>query len=178
MPQSIPARVPVSKGVRFAVFHRDNFTCRYCGRQPPAVILECDHVIPVARGGSNDEDNLATACFDCNRGKGVTMLSSVPDALSERIALMREAEDQVNEFRSLLDARKEREEADAWRILDALHSADTVNAEWLSSITTFSRLLGFEDVLDSASLSLGKPWPHRWRYFCGVCWTKHRRAQV
>lgn len=65
----------VSKKVRFAVFNRDNFTCQYCGRKPPLVVLQCDHQVPVARGGSDDPSNLITACFDCNNGKSDTPLA-------------------------------------------------------------------------------------------------------
>jgi 5-methylcytosine-specific restriction endonuclease McrA len=36
----------ISKKLRFEVFKRDNFTCQYCGRETPEVILEADHVIP------------------------------------------------------------------------------------------------------------------------------------
>ncbi len=53
--------------LREAVFERDDYTCRYCGAR--GVRLECDHVMPVARGGSSDLANLATACFPCNRAK-------------------------------------------------------------------------------------------------------------
>ena len=53
--------------IRTAIFERDNFTCRYCGSS--GVRLECDHVIPVSKGGNHDESNLVTACFQCNRGK-------------------------------------------------------------------------------------------------------------
>lgn len=53
--------------LRAYVFERDNYTCQYCGRR--GVKLECDHVIPVSRGGGNDLSNLATACRDCNRSK-------------------------------------------------------------------------------------------------------------
>lgn len=53
--------------LRSQVFARDDFTCAYCGERGGR--LECDHVIPVSRGGSNDLENLATACFACNRSK-------------------------------------------------------------------------------------------------------------
>lgn len=53
--------------VRYEVFERDNFTCVYCGERGGS--LECDHVIPVSRGGSNEKSNLATACQTCNRRK-------------------------------------------------------------------------------------------------------------
>ena len=59
----------VSKRTRFEVFKRDGFTCQYCGRTPPTVTLECDHVHPRARGGGNQLCNLRTACSDCNLGK-------------------------------------------------------------------------------------------------------------
>ena len=53
--------------IRAAVFERDDYTCRYCGKR--GVKLECDHVVPVSRGGGNDPSNLVTACFACNRSK-------------------------------------------------------------------------------------------------------------
>jgi hypothetical protein len=31
--------------------------------------LQVDHGLPVAVGGSNDDENLVAACFDCNTGK-------------------------------------------------------------------------------------------------------------
>lgn len=66
-------RTPVSVRTRFEIFKRDSFTCRYCGRTSPEVVLEVDHIVPVADGGDNDEMNLVTSCWDCNRGK-----SSIP----------------------------------------------------------------------------------------------------
>lgn len=53
--------------VRRIVFERDDFTCRYCGKR--GVRLECDHVMPLSRGGSSHPDNLVTACRPCNRAK-------------------------------------------------------------------------------------------------------------
>ena len=37
----------------------------------PDVVLHVDHVVPVAAGGTTSEDNLLTACEECNLGKGV-----------------------------------------------------------------------------------------------------------
>jgi hypothetical protein len=54
---------------RFLVLERDNFTCQYCGRKAPEVILEIDHIIPKNYNGTDDIDNLITACRDCNYGK-------------------------------------------------------------------------------------------------------------
>ncbi len=55
--------------LRFEILERDDFTCQYCGQHAPNVMLEVDHVIPVCEGGSDDRENLATACTACNRGK-------------------------------------------------------------------------------------------------------------
>ena len=62
-------RTPIPKSVRFEVFKRDKFTCQYCGRSAPDVILEIDHITPVSKGGGNEIMNLVTSCRDCNRGK-------------------------------------------------------------------------------------------------------------
>ena len=65
----------LSVRVRFEVFKRDRFTCSYCGKSPPNVLLEVDHVIPRAAGGSDDIENLTTSCQDCNRGKSAGLLA-------------------------------------------------------------------------------------------------------
>ena len=70
-------RRALSLKVRFQIFDRDGFTCKYCGKSPrDGVVLEVDHVNPVANGGENDIDNLVTACWECNHGKGKVELSS------------------------------------------------------------------------------------------------------
>lgn len=53
--------------IRAAIFARDDFTCQYCGERGGR--LECDHIVPVSRGGEDHESNLATACRPCNRSK-------------------------------------------------------------------------------------------------------------
>lgn len=63
-----------SKKERFEILQRDRFTCQYCGMRAPDVILHIDHVVPLAKGGSNEFDNLKVACQSCNSGKGVTLV--------------------------------------------------------------------------------------------------------
>jgi hypothetical protein len=58
--------------IRAEVFERDDYTCCYCGAH--GVSLECDHVVPVASGGTHDLDNLKTACKPCNRAKAAKSL--------------------------------------------------------------------------------------------------------
>jgi hypothetical protein len=67
------ARLSVQK--RFSVLKRDNFTCQYCGKAGGR--LEVDHVKPICQGGSNEMENLKTACFECNRGKTGARLDQV-----------------------------------------------------------------------------------------------------
>lgn len=57
--------------LRFAIFKRDKYRCQICGRnvQEHGVVLEVDHRVPRAKGGTDDPANLWTLCFDCNRGK-------------------------------------------------------------------------------------------------------------
>lgn len=69
-------RPPISPKLRFKILRRDKFVCQYCGRRPPDVALEIDHIVSVYDGGKNDEHNLITACHDCNIGKGRTSLES------------------------------------------------------------------------------------------------------
>lgn len=64
-------RINISPSHRFAIFKRDNFTCRYCGRnRKDGVKLQVDHVHSVSAGGDNRNSNLVTACWECNIGKG------------------------------------------------------------------------------------------------------------
>jgi hypothetical protein len=77
-PEDAPDRPASSSGktLRFRVLERDGFTCRYCGRGAPDVVLHVDHVYPRSRGGKNDMANLVTACRDCNLGKRDMVLSA------------------------------------------------------------------------------------------------------
>ena len=53
--------------IRSRIFARDDYTCQYCGAR--GCRLECDHIVPVAKGGSHDDNNLTTACRTCNQSK-------------------------------------------------------------------------------------------------------------
>lgn len=63
----------ISKRVRFEVFRRDSFRCRYCGATASADPLTVDHVTPTALGGSDELSNLVTSCEPCNSGKTSTL---------------------------------------------------------------------------------------------------------
>lgn len=66
-------RTLMTKKLREFIKNRDNFTCCNCGNSThiePNLLLEIDHIIPVAKGGRTVEDNLQTLCWKCNRAKG------------------------------------------------------------------------------------------------------------
>ena len=56
----------IPSDLRQAVFERDGFACVYCGSDE---YLQCDHDIPVSKGGETTLENLATACRVCNAKK-------------------------------------------------------------------------------------------------------------
>ncbi|MGB6924806.1 HNH endonuclease [Psychrobacter sp.] len=45
---------------RDEIFLRDKYTCQVCGRVGGE--LELDHIVNVARGGTDDDNNLQTLC--------------------------------------------------------------------------------------------------------------------
>jgi len=68
-PKARPGRpMPVDwKRTRARIVKRDAGICHYCGRERST---SCDHVIPVSKGGTDDDDNLVCSCWPCNQSKG------------------------------------------------------------------------------------------------------------
>jgi 5-methylcytosine-specific restriction endonuclease McrA len=65
-------RRTLSAHLRWRVMKRDRYRCVLCGRNPAqdsSVELHLDHVVPVSRGGTNEEGNLRTLCRECNQGR-------------------------------------------------------------------------------------------------------------
>ena len=54
--------------VRKRIFKRDGHRCLHCGKTER---LSVDHVVAVANGGGNEDENLQTLCRSCNASKGV-----------------------------------------------------------------------------------------------------------
>jgi 5-methylcytosine-specific restriction endonuclease McrA len=66
----------VGPALRFKVLERDGFRCQYCGASPDNTSLHIDHVLPIAAGGTNELENLKTACAACNLGKGKEVMEA------------------------------------------------------------------------------------------------------
>lgn len=60
----------IDLAVRFAILKRDGYRCQICGSTAASgAVLEIDHKVSRAKGGTDNRANLWTLCFDCNRGK-------------------------------------------------------------------------------------------------------------
>jgi CRISPR/Cas system Type II protein with McrA/HNH and RuvC-like nuclease domain len=167
-----------SKKIRFEVFKRDGFKCAYCGKEPPTVVLEIDHIEPKASGGNNTLDNLITACFDCNRGKKDIPLSKIPGTIAENIEIIKEREEQLKEYRKLIKSieRRKLKEIDSCRELFesyfekstfTQHFEDTTLRLFLSKIPHHQVL----HALRSACIKRIDDPQSSIKYFCGICWS-------
>ncbi len=64
---------------RFSVLTKYNFKCAYCGRSPPEVKLQLEHVHPISKGGDSSHGNLVPACFECNSGKSADTIEEIKE---------------------------------------------------------------------------------------------------
>ena len=152
-------RKGISKKTRFDVFKRDSFTCQYCGKSAPDVVLEVDHINPVSKGGDNDISNLITACFDCNRGKRDKKLTE-----NQAIKKQKEELDKLNKRREQLEMMAqwrtelldlENEEAD--KIMKLVSDSLGLNSQLTDTgRVKMKRLIkkyGFEEVLECSLIA-------------------------
>lgn len=65
------SRRSISKSVQNLVRERANGLCEYChtSEKWQYIRFTIDHIIPLSEDGGNDSENLALACFHCNRHK-------------------------------------------------------------------------------------------------------------
>lgn len=171
----------ISKKIRFEIFKRDGFKCAYCGKSPPAVVLEVDHIEPKAKGGKDDINNYITACFDCNRGKRDIQLEKIPAQLQENLEVLREKEAQLREYRKFMAKIERRVQKDIQDISDIYTAAypGWKFSDQFKNVTlkTFLNLLPKDQIILSLNIATGK-WPNNEDrvvpYFCGICWNKIR----
>lgn len=175
-------RQSISKRIRFEVFKRDRFACQYCGRHPPEVVLEIDHIDPLCNGGDDSSDNLITACFTCNRGKSGNLLVDVPPSLRDKAAEIAEAEEQLDGYREVIARRQERIYSDMWQVAEELFPGSSekgLSRRWLQSIKLFNQRLPLHMVMEAVETTLAQGLSdyRRFKYFCGVCWNLIHREE-
>lgn len=172
-----------SKKIRFEIFKRDNFTCQYCGRRPPEVVLEPDHILPKSKGGKYITDNLITACFDCNRGKRDGLLTDLPDSIADNLKRIKEKRLQLREYEKYLQAAEQ-------ELNFYIDTIEVIMQEYFDDSLTFNerfRFLSVKVFLNKLPVSrvqeamklaclrkIGSKTKddaeNAMNYFCGICW--------
>lgn len=143
---------------RFEIFKRDNFTCQYCGKRPPEVVLEVDHIISKKDGGKDNDENLITSCFECNRGKGKMSVNKF-DYKSE-LKKIEESKIQLDEYYNFLKEKNSLKDkeleifSDYWEELSGNKYSLTKNG--LQSFKKMKAKYNLEDILDSMKISWEK----------------------
>ena len=159
-------RKAVSKKLRFEVFKRDSFTCQYCGRKAPDVVLHIEHITPVSKGGKNSLMNLVTSCVECNLGKGALVLSddsSVTKA-QKQAELLQDRREQIEMIRdwhlSLVDQSSVEVEA-VNSLYTALTDGEKCIADWYKpEVGKLIKKFGLDTVLQAlrdGTASYGNP---------------------
>ena len=176
-------RKSLSKAVRFEVFKRDSFRCQYCGRSAPDVILEVDHIVPVAEGGKNDLLNLVTSCRDCNRGKSAKMLTDTTaidrqkKQLEEANAIREQTEMLIKWKQELLSLTEKQIDAieDIVLTLTGYGFTETGRRNIIKLINRF----GFNEVYEATEISFTKypSWSKAFDKIGGICYNRRRQRE-
>lgn len=173
----------ITKKMRFEVFKRDGFRCAYCGKEPPNVILEVDHIDPKSKGGKDHINNLLTACFDCNRGKSNIPLEKAPLQLQENLEILKEKEAQLREYRrhvNKIEARVSKDIAEINVIYRAAFPGWELSANFCQvTLKRFLGLLPKHIIIEALVYAIGRidDKDQAIKYFCGICWNKIRGPQ-
>ena len=154
-------RKAISKKMRFEVLKRDKFTCQYCGKQSPDVILHIDHIKPVSKGGKNTMLNLVTSCVDCNLGKGDRELSdeSEIEKQKQQLAELSEKQEQV---KLMIKWREQLIDADELMINSAVKVINNHIINWSVSESSTGRIRSiiskgkYNELMDSITIAKGK----------------------
>lgn len=151
------ARKKLSKKLRFEVFKRDCFTCQYCGKKAPDVVLHVDHIKPVSKGGKNDILNLITSCYSCNLGKGARELSD-SSMIDKQHKQLSKIEEKRSQFEMMIKWRDGLEDILKMQVDEVekamFHESSTVlNKSGRSKIERLIKNKGFKSVLSASSAS-------------------------
>jgi hypothetical protein len=166
------ARKSTGKRLRFSVFARDNFTCRYCGKQSDSVELQVDHLIPVCQGGTNDESNLVTSCVPCNQGKSGKLIEQAVPNETDRLRMAQELNEQLTaagRAKALISARKIRREEMVSFITEQT-GRPKVDPKTADVLFSYVEQFGEEMVYDWIEKASSRTWsdPNLGRYVSGI----------
>lgn len=180
-------RENLKKGQRFDILKRDLFTCQYCGRRPPNVILHVDHILAVVLGGGSSDDNLVTSCSDCNLGKSDKPMDRVLSPIPLSIEGRKEKLDQLAAYQQFLaeESLVYEKMVDKVCIRWAVRDGQDENAESWSlpwelegAARKFVKMLPMDGIFEAIDIAFDR-YPkavhhYRFKFFCGICWKKYR----
>lgn len=176
----------IPKRTRYEVLRRDSYTCRYCGAKAPDVKLNVDAVTPEVLGGSHkDPANLVTACEACNNGKtssspDAPLVADVADKALEWAQAMRQAQTRMLADIEARQADRDqfRQWWDGWTRDGALMPKD---AGWEQTVDQFRGaglpLLVIKDCIELAMTRRKVQDDNRFKYMCGIAWSKITELQ-
>lgn len=152
-------RKAIGKKKRFEVFKRDSFTCQYCGKSAPQVVLEIDHIKPVSKGGNNGYLNLVTSCFDCNRGKRDNELSddTVITKQQKQLAELNEKREQMKmmmKWKDELNKLKDEQVENIYYLACSHMGSDCTGYFKKTAISKLIRIYGYTEVYDCMEISI------------------------
>lgn len=76
-------RKKVTSAVRKIVYAKDQGRCYLCGKPVDEEAFEVEHKIPVAKGGTNNLDNMYVACHECNTMKNSMFFDDFMQKITE-----------------------------------------------------------------------------------------------
>lgn len=68
------------------IFLKTQGHCYYCGIDLFDTSWQVEHMLPVVKGGTDDESNLVPSCSSCNRKKSSNDVDQFRDCLKDRVA--------------------------------------------------------------------------------------------
>ncbi len=178
-------RQGISPKLRFEVFKKDKFTCQYCGRMAPEVILEVDHIKPVAEGGTNDIINLVTSCKECNSGKGKRELPEesvfrLQEDQIKELAERKEQLEQMIEWRKELISYQNSQVDNAAEFFETCYgNTQKLTADDKKNLEKVIKRFSFNEVIDAIEIaSKSYSFEEGLEKIPGICWnTKQQREE-
>lgn len=182
-------RKPLSKKIRFEVFKRDKFTCQYCGRMAPDVVLQVDHIKPVSKGGKNDILNLVTSCADCNNGKSNIELSddSIVKKQQKQLFEIAERKEQLEMMLKWRSSMDELEEMQAKAVADyfAKETGFGISKIGIRKVKKWINEFSIIEVLDATRIAIARYFDgsaegalYAFDRISGICFNRRKQSKV
>jgi len=187
--------VAITKKVRFEVFKRDGFACQYCGKTPPEVTLEIDHIIPKSKQGTDEINNLLTSCFSCNRGKSNTKLERITPTLKENLTTVKEQQKQMRSYEKHLALIEQKKETDIKEVgkyffnkfakTKRTRDKYVFTGNWKTSTRTFLKIFSIYDMQEAIDIAWQRldysgsllSETDLFKYMCGILHTRKREGK-